>query len=110
MSEHTPGPWHLCRHLQSLEADAACPCGYRGGIFGGDEAGMVCEMGSTVIPGEEGLEAPRYPRPVELANARLIAAAPELLAACEEVYRMLGKMAHYYKGGEMAAAIKKARG
>lgn len=81
MTQHTPGPWHLCRHLQSIEKDRECPCGYRGGIWGSDEEHIVCEMGSTEIKGEEGLCPPRYPREVELANARLIAAAPDLLAA-----------------------------
>lgn len=40
---------------------------------------MICEMGSTTIEGQEGLEPERYPRDVELANATLIASAPELL-------------------------------
>jgi hypothetical protein len=80
---HTPGPWGLCHHLESAENDAACPCGYRGGIWGPDGERTICEMGSTLVPGEEGLEAPRYPRPVELANARLIAAAPDLAEALD---------------------------
>jgi hypothetical protein len=81
----TPGPWRLCHHLQSAEKDAECPCGYRGGIWGSDEEHVVCEMGSTEHVGEEGLCPPRYPRPVELANARLIAAAPELLEALSDM-------------------------
>ena len=79
----TPGPWHLCHHLESAEKDASCPCGYRGGIWGSDGEHVVCEMGSTLVVGEEGLCPPRYPRPVELANARLIATAPELLAVAQ---------------------------
>ena len=80
-SKHTPGPWKLCFHLQSAENDASCPCGYRGGIWGNDGDHMVCEMGSTSTPGEEGLAPARYPRAIELANARLISAAPDLLEA-----------------------------
>lgn len=77
----TPGPWKLCHHLQSPEKDVSCPCGYRGGIWGSDGEHIVCEMGSQPIPGQEGMEPPRYARSVELANARLIAAAPDLLGA-----------------------------
>lgn len=85
---HTPGPWHLCFHLQSIENDRSCPCGQRGVVYGPehDVATAVCEMGVTPAPGiEAGTEPMRYPREVELANARLIAAAPDLLAACEAV-------------------------
>lgn len=77
---HTKGPWVLCAHL--IDGDK-CPCGYRGSIWGPDEQHVICEMGSTVIAGEEGLEAPRYPRAVELANAALIAAAPALYEALQ---------------------------
>ncbi len=77
----TPGPWHLCHHLRSLEDDAACPCGYRGGIWGSDEEHIICEMGGADHPGEEGLSPARYDRQTELANARLIAAAPDAMAA-----------------------------
>lgn len=103
----TEGPWVECRHLESVEADAACGCGYRGGIFGleFDPSYMVCEMGSTLIPGEEGLEAPRYPRPLEIANARFIAHArtdvPKLLA---EIRRLKAQLASAGKDG-IAAGI-----
>ena len=78
--KHTAGPWQLCSHLKNLDK---CPCGYRGGIYGGDGKGMICEMGSTSIVGEEGLEMPRYGRYQEFANANLIAAAPDLYEALE---------------------------
>lgn len=98
-SKHTPGPWHLCHHLESAEKDASCPCGYRGGIWGSDEEHVVCEMGSADIAGEEGLSPPRYPRAVELANARLIAAAPDLLEALRLV---LPAAEHAYHTGAFA--------
>ncbi len=79
MNTHTPGPWLLCHHLQDAQKDAACPCGYVGGIWGPDQENMICEMGVQVPKGEEGVSPGRYPRAVELANARLIAAAPEFL-------------------------------
>lgn len=75
----TPGPWKLCFHLQSKENDEKCRCGYRGSIWGGDKEAVVCEMGSTVIKGEEGLEPPGYGREQELINARFIAASRTLM-------------------------------
>ena len=82
LGEATDGPWLLCAHLKDGDE---CSCGYRGGIFGGDQEGIICEIGNVPTPGEEGLEAPRYERPTELANARLIAMAPDL---AREVVRM----------------------
>lgn len=87
----TPGPWVPCHHLKNAECDAdcPCPCGYRGGIFGSDQEHMVCEIGSTITPGEEGLETPRYSRPVEIANAHLIFNAPsDLTYTLEHIERL----------------------
>lgn len=94
---HTPGPWALCHHLQSPEKDASCGCGYRGGIWGSDGEHIVCEMGSTETAGQEGMSPPRYERPVELANARLIAAAPEMLG-------MLYRLRDYANEQEISSA------
>ena len=81
----TPGPWELCQHLKSLEDDAARPCGYRGVVFGPhrDEAMAICQPGHELPRDEEqwGSEPGRYDRATELANMRLIAAAPDLYAA-----------------------------
>lgn len=113
-TQHTPGPWLLCRHLQSAQTDAACPCGYRGGIWGPDGDCIICEMGSEVTSGQEGLEPPRFPRDVELANARLIASAPLLLAALEDMIELAraamhdanGCGAEYDTEGELADALE----
>ncbi len=87
-TRHTPGPWHLCQHLKSMECDAACPCGYRGVVFGPDRdtAFAICQPGHELPRREEewGSEPPRYPRDVELANMRLVAASPDLLDALIE--------------------------
>lgn len=106
----SPSPWGLCHHLQSEEKDKSCNCGYRGGIFGPDGEHMICEIGSTVIKGEEGLETPRYPRSIELANAKLIAAAPELLEALIEVinWANLGNHIDDERYKQCTAAITKA--
>jgi hypothetical protein len=80
-TKHTPGPWKVCYHLECIENDRSCPCGQRGTIWGGDGNHVVCQIGVDVAPGDEaGSEPPRYPREVEIANAHLISAAPELLA------------------------------
>lgn len=90
-----PGPWMLCHHLVSVEHDNSCPCGFRGQITSEGEF-SVCEMGSTCTPGEEGLELPRYPRSKEIANAHLIAAAPDdisyLLVALAEARELLNDL------------------
>lgn len=82
--EATPGPWPLCYHLQSFGNDKKCPCGYRGSIWGHDDH-VICEMGSTVIKDEEGLEPPRYSREQELINAKFIAASRELMPKFLEI-------------------------
>lgn len=81
---HTPGPWTPCFHL-TPEGDDKCPCGYRGGIWGADGAAVVCEMGSTDCE----LPLPRYPREVELANARVVIAAPEMLRILKQMISQL---------------------
>ena len=120
----TPGPWDGCLHLRS-DADQSCGCGYRGGIWGpdapGDDGRIICEMGGTEHPGEEGLAPQRYDRPTELANARLIAAAPDLLGALKWATSIIqdaqDSYATYQGGGPFSlvladcnAAIAKALG
>jgi hypothetical protein len=100
----TEGPWELCYHLESEANDKACGCGFRGNITAEGEF-AICEMGSTVVKGEEGLELRRFPRPVELANARLMAAAPALYEALE---RCLVEL-EFHAGAHSLAEIEMAR-
>lgn len=107
--KHTPGPWELCRHLQSKEADEGCSCGYRGVVYGPDtDVPMaICQPGHDPEPaGQEGLGPQRYPRAVELANARLIAAAPDLLEACELLLATYGELHALHDLGECEASVK----
>jgi hypothetical protein len=85
---HTPGPWTL--HLDSIPY---VNCGEAGPAFGPVVmAGSVDEM---------------------MANARLIAAAPDLLEACKAMMQWVEQrpQTHPYDGWELArAAIAKAEG
>lgn len=77
MSEATPRPWTLCHHLKGVVEDSACPCGYRGVIWGPEkDAKAICQPGHDPdVVGQEGLAPQRYPREVEVANSQLIVRA-----------------------------------
>lgn len=85
-TKHTPGPWRA----MIGESDPLL-------IVGGPNEFPVCEVGS--VAGATALDE---------ANANLIAAAPDLLAACQSA------MDDGFLAGEaldlVAAAIAKARG
>jgi hypothetical protein len=95
MTKHTPGPWKL-----ELGRDGA-PRGLRG----------PAEVEHRNIVNWNGFSSPT--KPASMANARLIAAAPELLAELEETHAALC-FTHNYIGTERykrnRAAIAKARG
>lgn len=74
---HTPGPWIVCEgdsESQSvfIEQDREC---------------LIDEEPSTI--GEIDLSGEGIDKIVGLANARLIAAAPELLEACKAILRVM---------------------
>ena len=62
MNKHTPGPW---QHGDLDDGDTIY-------VFGRGEDTLVCEVNDTDLDADEAE-----------GNARLIAAAPELLAACK---------------------------
>lgn len=82
--QHTPGPWRLTATSHGLRLAGEAP----------GKPGYFATLDDS--------------RPETRANARLIAAAPELLAACQELHRILhGGMTEDYD--EMTAALCRAR-
>lgn len=73
--KHTPGPWRL-RHVTRQDGK------------GGHKAYQVIKGRQQIACGSEWFEE-------QTANARLIAAAPELLKACQDImaHKNLGKVA-----------------
>jgi hypothetical protein len=93
---HTPGPW-------LLDGDKIC-------TRRGNEIARITRYGAWLDVGTPyGLK-----NPIGDANARLIAAAPDLLAACEEMAAQLGGGNDYTKWEDAKAkllvAIAKAQG
>lgn len=85
-TQHTPGPWKVNEHSEVTFKD-----------------GRICDVDYyNVGRGEKG----RYQLPHE-ANARLIAAAPELLDALSECLEQLEQL-HYLYEGEFSERIQDA--
>lgn len=88
--QHTPGPWHVtigCR-IQSSERNVA-----------GRNMSIAIAAG----------EGSSYPATVNEANARLIAASPELLATCERLLIWRQKKTPQEAIDAARAAIAKAK-
>lgn len=66
--KHTSGPWYICEGLPNHNDEIR-----------GEEGQLVCEFPYGAFGGVDG------------ANARLIAAAPKLLEACEAAFIALGR-------------------
>jgi len=86
-ARHTPGPWTIGEDGDVFADDCAC-------------VAMICGAADGIIEAQ--------------ANAHLIAAAPELLAAATRVVEHLSKMENgkwlnNAAGEELKAAIAKAR-
>ena len=78
---HTPGPWHYSEVIQGRDQ-------YYRQIRADFKIAEVHACHSGVAGTKEG-------RAEDEANARLIAAAPELLAQCKFLERMLVTTGHY---------------
>lgn len=79
MAAHTPGPWTVSldeeEHTWSIDARK-----------GERRLGYPRWMGLALVFGSE--DEPHIGDPIGEANARLIAAAPQMLAAMKEVFRL----------------------
>jgi hypothetical protein len=111
----TGGPWSVCRHLKSVEHDAACGCGYRGVIYGPehDVCFAICQPGHEPAPeGQEGTEPSRYPRAVEIANSHQMAASPAMYDALEALLRRFEPLSTADRDAQKTAraALAQARG
>lgn len=105
-TNHTPGPWHVFEPLSKFGTAASVGAW----LPDGKSRNLICEaIDQTDDP---------YDHETGLANARLIASAPSLLAACEAALDFLNRMQDELKHrGEalaqrdnLRAAIAKARG
>jgi hypothetical protein len=83
MTKHTPGPW-----LQSIDN------------------GRVIQAGRTKIA----VASPTTPPPTAWANAKLIAAAPEMLDFARAVVRYAGNSGDDYLADKAREVIAKATG
>lgn len=96
MSSHTPGPWEIASHPADSRPEEIVK---RFPVDG--NTGLICELTHSLY------------REHQLANAKLIAAAPELLEACKAMkhYGIKGKMPDGRWAMDLVeAAIAKATG
>lgn len=93
MSEHTPGPWDATKSGRADGEWSITKHTWGGGSWGNDNYQVV----ATAKECDE-----------VQANAHLISAAPELLAACREALDYLQNMPG--PADRLCAAIAKARG
>ena len=108
---HTPGPWSIPHFAQP---EVNCECGY---VLTEQFFGAVCTVHCSG-DGNDWQKNGDNPKFAEAcANARLIAAAPELLAALERILQLNDQMPlehpsrlSHGEENQARAAIKKARG
>ena len=104
-TKHTPGPWRIS---DTGEIYGAGDIHAHGRLYPAVRGhGQVSSRSFTsrvcVVEGSPELEGPA-------ANARLIAAAPELLEACKAVMRLDYLHEHNALAKQVEAAIRKAQG
>lgn len=105
VTKHTPGPWHIFERCGEADVPEGCQIAIddRFGSDGGRDYYLA-----TVCHGD----------PDELlANAHLVAASPQLLAACRAAFKLLAGVAFVAKDGDtekplrmLRAAIDRAEG
>lgn len=102
MSAHTSGPWHPgC----FVDPDSKCQCSY---IFSEFHAGSVAKVSvdNSCSIAHGGNDSPVLDE--ARANARLIAAAPDLLKALKDVVAISDRKHNAWDAAK--AAIRKAEG
>lgn len=82
MSKHTPGPWGVPDQGRGVVSKGSTTGGWEGLI-------ATADCGDYARSRDEGL-----------ANARLIAAAPELLEACQRLLAHLEEVESMHKGSD----------
>jgi hypothetical protein len=102
---HTPGPWTLDAGGWPLIINGPEPWA-EGTIDDGAQADVVVLIDCLENSGR----TYDYPEEIAEANARLIAAAPELLAALEDVVRVYARIGPDSVLAPARAAIARARG
>lgn len=71
LSEANPQTLTVCRHLESVEADRACRCGYAGSVWADGER-VLFTMGDMLYPEHPEMHTPRIERAAEIATAQLL--------------------------------------
>lgn len=101
LTKHTPGPWRTGHYVRD---DHTCNCRY---IFGNDDRmGAVAEV---YVTEDDDVDPSDNPPPEEAkANMHLIAAAPELLAALDEIVDALESGYVPERDGEILKAARAA--
>lgn len=83
---HTPGPWMLPHFA---DPEAKCQCGH---VLSEFQHGMgAIATIEYSVEGQDWRDGDHEPLPVAIANAHLIAAAPDLLAALRAIMAKLDK-------------------
>ncbi len=99
---HTPGPWHI-EPLQDDEGESIAICKAGLGVI------AVIEGGNN--PAADGARTQGFSYDVDQANARLIAAAPEILEALKLLEGMIEETGdNKHDLAAARAAIAKAEG
>ena len=114
-AKHTPGPWQIGGEADLPDVDDLMIVAFDIGPSSEGSDLFICNIGSN--GGEFGVCAPVDAGdkwPVSLANARLIAAAPELLAVLKELEDSVDYWSEYDVPlgivNRIRAAIAKAEG